>query len=196
MKYPIIYFPDRYVFDIRPLISKSDATNGISESYFITELTKKNTDFRCFYNIKIGTYSPDIFIKTGSGKFLDIEIDERYDLITEAPTHFKNEEGIHSDSNRNIFFISRGIVVVRFTENQVISYTDKCIDMILLLVKAIDSGVDNYSEAFLNMVPGEKPWSRNQAEQSAEQCERQKLLSDSGLLNVLVAIAQGIRMPK
>jgi hypothetical protein len=196
MKYPIIVFPDGYGFNIRPLISKSGATKGISESYFITELTKKDIEFSCFYNIKIGPYSPDIFLKTSSGKFLDIEIDERYDLITEAPTHFINEEGIHSDSNRNNFFISRGIIVLRFTENQVISYTDKCIDLILLLVKTIDSGIDKSSEAFLNIVPAENPWSRNQAKQSAEQYERQKLLRDSGLMNVLVAIAQGIRMPK
>ena len=84
-------------------------------------------------------YTPDIAIKVKNKDktlFLDIENDE--------PWHIKDGERyvIHDVENkkhekRDIFFIEKDWIVIRFSEQQIVKETDKCVDFILDIVQNI-----------------------------------------------------------
>ena len=62
-------------------------------------------------------YIPDIALFIADCNcYLDIEIDEPYDLITRKPIHHKNQ----SDQLRNLYFIENGWAVCRFSEQQIV----------------------------------------------------------------------------
>lgn len=63
-------------------------------------------------------YIDDIF-----NLFIDIEIDEPYDLITGHPSHCQNND---QDGEHNDFFRSHGWIVMRFSETQVVNYPQQC----------------------------------------------------------------------
>ncbi len=81
-------------------------------------------------------YEPDIAIideSSGLNIRIDIEIDEPYAGITRQATHCIGEDDL-----RDIYFIERGWVVIRFTEYQVHQQENECLAFIAKYLKAIN----------------------------------------------------------
>ena len=69
-------------------------------------------------------YTPDFaYIDRVLNLYIDIEIDEPYVYKTGEPTHFKES---WKDNQRNGFFLGRGWVVIRFSEEQVVRWPKSC----------------------------------------------------------------------
>jgi very-short-patch-repair endonuclease len=69
-------------------------------------------------------YSPDFaYIDKELHLHIDIEVDEPYTQKKKRPTHFV---GAQRDEKRNNFFIDKGWIVIRFSEEQVVRYPDSC----------------------------------------------------------------------
>jgi len=96
-------------------------------------------DFTVLGNARLNTgketrpFEPDIAIVDNSitNLRIDIEIDEPYAGITRQPTHCKGE-----DVNRDIYFVDRGWIVIRFSEYQVHLQENNCIRFIAETIKS------------------------------------------------------------
>lgn len=80
-------------------------------------------------------FEPDIAILdelSHTNLKIDIEIDEPYAGITRQAIHCKGD-----DINRDIYFIDRGWVVIRFSEYQVHLYENSCLRFIAEIIKSV-----------------------------------------------------------
>lgn len=110
---------------------KEDSFQKSIELYF-------GKDFKVLGNARLNTgketrpFEPDIAIIDNSNKNIriDIEIDEPYAGITRQPTHCKGE-----DVNRDIYFVDRGWIVIRFSEYQVHLQEVDCLRYIAETIK-------------------------------------------------------------
>lgn len=72
-------------------------------------------------------YQPDvIFHHEELNAWVDIEIDEVYDMLEKKPIHYVDEYGISKDDTRNEYFLNKGWFIIRFSENQVITNPMGC----------------------------------------------------------------------
>ncbi|NLA63237.1 MAG: hypothetical protein GX857_08475, partial [Bacteroidales bacterium] len=80
------------------------------------------------------SYRPDIAIVWQKHNlYIDLEVDEPYDIVSRKPIHFFNS----GDYLRNLYFISQGWVVIRFSEEQVYKTADHCVAYIANILKEI-----------------------------------------------------------
>jgi hypothetical protein len=78
--------------------------------------------------------------------YFDIEIDEPYTLEKKQPIHYINEKNnSYSDEKRDFEIIQSNWVVIRFCEEQIIKYPEKCISLILLSIKFFNQQIPNLS---------------------------------------------------
>lgn len=122
-KYPIIKTPGNSKL-IKPLsygFYDFKPKSGAHDEYFASELRKIFGDKICT-NLRLNNKYPDIILLNNEANFyLDIEIDEVYDMESGSVIH---EEG--SDDRRNNYFTSRGWYVLRFSEEQIVKQTRNC----------------------------------------------------------------------
>lgn len=78
-------------------------------------------------------FEPDIAIvdKSNVNLRIDVEIDEPYAGITRQPTHCKGD-----DVSRDLYFVDRGWVVIRFSEYQVHTQEKGCLKFIAEIIKS------------------------------------------------------------
>ena len=93
------------------------------DSYFpnkiYANLTCQNSNYGRDYK-----YTPDaVYIDRSTGLYIDIEVDEPYTFSEEKAIHYYN---CHTDCRRNDFFLERGWIVIRFSEQQVVCCPDSC----------------------------------------------------------------------
>lgn len=110
-------------------------------------------------NTKIGPFFPDILLDIGGIAYIDIEIDEPYDLQTGDPTH----STFGKDDFRNEFFSNREIFVIRFAEFQIHHYLNECISIVDAMVQFIETGDPQCLSSIKDSVPPIKRWSDVQA---------------------------------
>jgi hypothetical protein len=126
----ITEFRQRQLLDILKQTKPHDGNNskakrGMSEAKFAKHLKRyfeDNIHERLTLTIPNfpKPYSPDFaYIDRGLNLYIDIEIDEPYS--SSKPIHYKGK-----DDRRNQFFISRGWIVIRFCEEQVVRYPRQC----------------------------------------------------------------------
>ena len=86
----------------------------------------------------IRPFEPDIALigKKNNSIRIDIEIDEPYAAITRQPTHCKGD-----DVMRDIYFVDRGWIVIRFSEYQVHMFEQQCLKFILDVVNSISKSL-------------------------------------------------------
>ncbi len=120
--------------------------------------------------IKERCYYPDIIIES-NGLYINVEIDEPYTGDTHEPIHY-----VGSDDIRNQYLTSHGWEVIRFTEEQVIKYPDKCIETIQRFISVIMNGgcgvINPFDDEFWIPI-----WSKNTAISMANADYRQTYLS-------------------
>ena len=79
-------------------------------------------------------YQPDFtFICKETGLHIDIEIDEPYNLKDKKAIHYIGSK----DNERNLEFLSLNWCVIRFSENQVRTEPEKCIELISMVIESI-----------------------------------------------------------
>jgi len=114
--------------EIDPTLS-SNLIKGKTEAYFNKSLKDyfRSEDIEILSNCQLGFYYPDLVLIHSSGLIIDIEIDEPYTLPDKKPIHFfYSKAGVHSDFYRNLYFLEKGWLVIRFTEKQIINETEAC----------------------------------------------------------------------
>lgn len=136
-----------YYTDIYPILIKSEFTidktrlypsKGYSENYFKNFLIRKqlNVVEDC-YPSKYCEYFPDIVIQC-QNILMDLEIDEPYVYKTKEPIHYLDNI---SDTKRNDFFLDCNWVVLRFTEFQIMNYTEECYLTIINVFQHITNNI-------------------------------------------------------
>ena len=136
--YPIFRFPKKGTV-VRSFRLGNTKRRGFKEESFQKSIEQYfGKDFTVLGNVRLNTgketrpFEPDIAIidKTNSNLRIDIEIDEPYAGITRQPTHCKGE-----DVNRDIYFIDRGWMIIRFSEYQVHMQENDCLRFIAETIK-------------------------------------------------------------
>jgi len=190
---PIFYNNDNYPAVYMPLAKSvikfprkgRFGARGISESKFKTYLEKfftRNKNIKLYDDrllvISENTkpYEPDFSLideTTGNlNMFIDIEIDEPYDVYTREPIHF-----IGIDYQRNQFFTKRGWIVIRFSERQIIKNPLACCKYIANVIRNINADylINNELLAVDSLLP-EEFWSKEKADQYAKTNYRESYL--------------------
>ncbi len=142
--YPVFRFPKKGTV-VRSYRLGNTKRRGLKEESFQKAIEQYfGKDFVVLGNARLNTgketrpFEPDIAIidKSNSNLRIDIEIDEPYAGITRQPTHCKGE-----DVNRDIYFVDRGWIVIRFSEYQVHLQENDCL---IFIAEAIKSAIPKY----------------------------------------------------
>ena len=142
--YPVFRFPKKGTV-VRSYRLGNTKRRGFKEESFQKSIEQYfGKGFTVLGNARLNTgketrpFEPDIAIidKSISNLRIDIEIDEPYAGITRQPTHCKGE-----DVNRDIYFVDRGWIVIRFSEYQVHLQENDCLKFI---AEAIKSAIPKY----------------------------------------------------
>ena len=143
-KYPYILIPSYNEFKKGKNVDKFNFTNNIKigrSEKILYELLKKTYGTELIkgageYNYY--GYFPDIaYINTVNRIFIDIEIDEMYDLKTKSPIHYYDKvvqqdgrKWVDSNYDRDNVFQKYGWTVIRFSEEQVLKQGKECLNII------------------------------------------------------------------
>ncbi len=123
----------------------------------------------------IRPFEPDIALigKKNKSIRIDIEIDEPYAGITRQPTHCKGD-----DVMRDIYFVDRGWIVIRFSEYQVHMFEQQCLKFILDVVNSISKSLIVPEKlVHTQTVDTEKLWDIVQAQKWEKAKYREKYLN-------------------
>lgn len=167
--YPIFRFPKKGTV-VRSFRLGNTKRRGIKEEPFQKSIEQYfGQDFSVLGNARLNTgketrpFEPDIAIidkANITNLRIDIEIDEPYAGTTRQPTHCKGD-----DVNRDIYFVDRGWIVIRFSEYQVHTQENDCLRFI---AETIKSAIPNYGipKEFVNQasLKTEKLWDIVQAQ--------------------------------
>ncbi|WP_052672450.1 PDDEXK family nuclease [Aliterella atlantica] len=111
-------------------------------------------------------YTPDFtYIDSSLNLYIDIEVDEPYAYNTKEPTHFLEA---WKDDNRNKFFLGRGWLVIRFSEEQVVRHPQSCCKTIAQAIASVlgDTSVLNQFANTPDLQPM-RQWTQSEAEDMA-----------------------------
>ncbi len=142
-KFPHLFYPKLNTPILNWQASSANVTSGVTEPLLIQAL-QKLTELVPAIEIHRNTllsirnrdyaYRPDIaLVWQKHNLYIDIEVDEPYDMVSRKPIHYITS----ADYLRNLYFISQGWVVVRFSEEQVYKETKQCVQYIANVLKNI-----------------------------------------------------------
>ncbi len=169
--YPVVKMPKE---DCIIKFPKKGRTNrlGYTERSFFNQLNLYfSSDFKVYNDRHIlhknnyTAYEPDFLLinkKSEKNIYINIEIDEPYDGISRVPTHELN-----SDVYRDLFFINRGYIVIRFTEKQIFEESKECCAFISNVIKSIDSNYINNDLNYSSRITIYKQWDSLQSKEWA-----------------------------
>jgi hypothetical protein len=164
---------------VEPVAFNSDARQGASEGpfklicqkYFDKVIQAAEFEIPDFQH----NYSADFLVfHEATGLGIDVEIDEPYALLSKEPIHCQD---VNSDSCRNDFFLSRGWVVIRFAERQVVKAPERCCKVIAQTIAQVtgDRTCLEQLKHFPDLFP-EKTWTTRRAKQLAKKDYRFRYL--------------------
>lgn len=111
-------------------------------------------------------YTPDFaYIDSSLNLCFDIEVDEPYAYSSGEPTHFAEA---WKDNNRNNFFIDKGWIVIRFSEEQVVRWPRSCCKTVAGAIAQVigDSSMLNQFAHIPDLQPI-RQWTEEEAKQMA-----------------------------
>lgn len=178
--FPSIMIPQQNTSILIPQPDKTGATIGVMEPVLFSRLHKMCEELSCIKildNVKLPilnrnySYRPDICLCwEEKNLYIDIEVDEPYDIVSRKPIHYK-ESG---DNLRDRYFIRNGWCVIRFTEQQVHDNIEGVTNYIKRLLRWLTNDERiKFDEDSLNSV---ERWSYDQAEQMASDNTREEYL--------------------
>jgi hypothetical protein len=180
--FPDVFYPKLKTPILKWHKAKSNTTTGIAEPLLaedIKSIKKLAPDIKILQNITLSirnrdySYRPDLALFWQKHNLcIDIEIDEPYDIVSRKPIHYMGS----SDYLRNLYFVSQGWVVIRFSEKQVVENTADCIKYVAYILKKITGEL--IFETFIELYKPEyaQRWSYLQAEEYAIENYREKYL--------------------
>ncbi len=181
ISYPVCRFPKKGTV-VRSFRLGKTKRRGIKEELFQKSIELYfGKDFTVLGNARLNTgketrpFEPDIAIidQSNTNLRIDIEIDEPYAGITRQPTHCKGEDTI-----RDIYFVDRGWIVIRFSEYQVHTQENDCLRFIAETIKSVIPNYDIPKE-LVNQVSlqAEKLWDVVQAQKWEKKKYREEYLN-------------------
>lgn len=182
-EFPDVFYPKKRTPILKWHEVKSSSTVGISEPLFVDALKRLNDfvpNIVILQNIALSirnrdySYLPDIGLYWSEyNLFVDIEIDEPYDFVSRTPLHYQGS----SDYLRNLYFISQGWVVIRFSEEQIVKYSSSCVDFVLFVLNKItlDKRLSECNNS--NIIENNPRWTFEQAKEFEAQKYREKYLN-------------------
>ncbi|MCH8535322.1 MAG: hypothetical protein LAT51_09665 [Flavobacteriaceae bacterium] len=178
--YPIFRYPQKNTV-VRSYRVGTTKRRGFKEEVFQRAIEDVfGNQFMVSGELRINTgkdtrpFEPDIALidKKNDCLRIDIEIDEPYAGITRQPTHCKGD-----DTMRDIYFVDRGWIVVRFSEYQVHMFERECLRFISDVLMAVSSTYSiPESLARLQPTENEKLWDIVQAQKWEKDKYREKYL--------------------
>lgn len=144
------YLRSRRIPDFVDIELNDIVKRGASEEYFKGVIVEHGFNLLDGKKIKVGStyFYPDILIES-NGIYIDIEIDEPYAGNDGTPIHYMKKDYVlvHSiDEDRNNYFTSKGVEVIRFSEEQIFCHTEECINVIEAYISSLING-KKYSSA-------------------------------------------------
>lgn len=148
---------------------------GVLEDYFFDYL-KRSFKSKIHNNIKLSgsNYIPDfVYVDKINNLVIDIEIDEPYTLTLKnefEPTHYKG-----TDRARDTHFLQNGWHVIRFAEEQIARYPEKCIEQIEACIETMSNSP---------VLPQIKCWHYSEAREMIDTKFREEYLPIHFILNI------------
>ncbi len=178
--YPSFYIPanDTMILGYNP---SKRTTKGVTERNFkakLSILTDIIPEIQIRTNVSIpflgscnNSYFPDCIICWPEYNiYIDVEIDEPYDIESGTPIHFLNSR----DDSRDVYLVEHGWCVIRIAEEQVVNTVDKIIERIKHYLYRLTS--DNRIEFDYNEDINLPRWTYEEAQELANNHSREKLL--------------------
>ena len=202
------------------LKSTNYSNNKLAVKYFLDQIKTFNSEiekgfysttyqykdgYQFFKNISGVFYSNETFVNFQDNEtydtdliywvpeinlFINIEIDEPYDLESKNPKHSiidtnvygnKNPKLTSLDDTRDKFFRDNNWIVIRFAEEQIIKYPRKCYESIIWVASFFSSPLYNFKDFdyYFNWnIPTKDKWSKEEAMVMASQDYRKTYLKD------------------
>lgn len=169
--YPVVKMPKKETYIKFSKIGRSNKKGHTEDQFFIVMEKYFKPYFKVHNNRHIVSqngvykYEPDFLIESvddNKNIFINIEIDEPYDGISRIPTH-----EIYKDNYRDLFFINRGYIVIRFTEKQVFEEANQCCEYIANVIKSIDADYVVDKKNINKSLSKQKQWDGLQAKKWA-----------------------------
>lgn len=113
----------KQIFNNLEILEDNAIKKGISEEFFHRFLLRYS-DITVYKSIKYSYYYPDLILVKNNIVTI-LEIDEPYVNDTKEPIHFDNIDKIRDD-----YFINNTFIIIRFTEEQILNYTEECLEII------------------------------------------------------------------
>lgn len=124
-EFPSLKVPKKNTPVLKPLVNKIGTTVGVMEPILLEHLinmSKGIDGIKVIENMKLPilnrnySYKPDFCLYwEKKNLYIDIEIDEPYDIVSRKPIHYQG----NGDNLRDRYFIRNGWCVIRFAEQQV-----------------------------------------------------------------------------
>lgn len=178
--FPSLKVPQKDTSILLPQKDRTGATVGVMEPVLQECLRDICKDLKGVYlleNVKLPilnrnySYRPDICLCWEEKNiYIDIEIDEPYDIVSRKPIHYKGNE----DNLRDRYFIRNGWCVIRFAEQQVHENVEGVVNYIKRVLNWItEDGNIKFKEETLGSIDR---WSYEQAETMASNNTREHYL--------------------
>lgn len=179
-KYPSLKVPHKDTPILIPQIDKVGATVGVMEpvlQVFLYKMCKEINGIKVLENVKLPilnrnySYRPDFCLYWEKKKiYIDIEIDEPYDIVSRKPIHYQG----NGDNLRDRYFIKNGWCVLRFAEQQIKDNAEGAINY----VKRVLRWLTNESEIKIHKdtLDSINRWSYEDATEMSSNSIREKYL--------------------
>lgn len=135
-KFPSLKVPRKETPILVPQVDNIGSTIGVMEPVLLAQLynmCKEIKGIKVLKNVKLPilnrnySYRPDFCLYWERKKlYIDIEIDEPYDIVSHNPIHYKG----NGDNLRDRYFIRNGWCVLRFAEQQIVDNIEGTINYV------------------------------------------------------------------
>ncbi len=177
------YYPELLIpFVNTPILkyrTERYSTVGVVEPILVKALNilrQTEPDIEIIQNISIPIhnrtygYKPDIaIIWEKKNLFIDVEIDEPYDIVSRKPIHYKG----CSDNLRNAYLIDNGWNVIRIAEKQIVDECSNVVDFIKLCICQLTGDTRFFIKQNITNI---NRWKYSEAEKWAENGYREEYL--------------------
>lgn len=179
-KYPSLKVPHKDTPILMPQFDKVGTTVGVMEPILLVllyNMCKEINGIKVLENVKLPifnrnySYRPDFCLYWENKKlYIDIEIDEPYDIVSRKPIHYQG----NGDNLRDRYFIRNGWCVLRFSEQQIKENAEGVINYVKRILRWLtDESEIKFHEDTLDSI---NRWSYEDATEMSSKNIREKYL--------------------
>lgn len=185
--FPSVKVPQHDTSILTPKRDKTGTTVGVMEPVLLSSIRKMCQELNNIIvldNVKLPilnrnySYRPDVCLYWKERNiYVDIEVDEPYDIVSRKPIHYKG----NGDNLRDRYFIRNGWCVIRFAESQIHKNIEGVTNYIKRMLRWLTNDESiKYDEDTLESV---ERWTYEQAEQMASDNAREHYLNLPGYVS-------------